>query len=90
MPASTPKPGLPLSDRLALQRTRLANERTLFTYVRTSLALVGFGLALLQLHPERGGRLGYTALAVAAVVLALGGWRFRVHRRQLLASEAAG
>ena len=89
MPASTPKPALPLSDRLALQRTRLANERTLFTYVRTSLALVGFGLALLQLHPERGGRLGYTALSVAAVVLALGGWRFRAHRRQLAASEAA-
>ncbi len=75
MAASIPKPALPLSDRLALQRTRLANERTLFTYVRTSLALVGFGLALLQLHPERGGRLGYTALSVAAVVLALGGWR---------------
>jgi putative membrane protein len=89
MAASIPKPALPLSDRLALQRTRLANERTLFTYVRTSLALVGFGLALLQLHPERGGRLGYTALSVAAVVLALGWWRFRVHRRQLAASEAA-
>jgi putative membrane protein len=88
MSASTPKPALPLSDRLALQRTRLANERTLFTYVRTSLALVGFGLALLQLHPERGGRLGYTAQSVAAVVLALGWWRFRVHRRQLAASEA--
>ncbi|RZK30522.1 MAG: DUF202 domain-containing protein, partial [Hymenobacter sp.] len=74
--------------RLALQRTRLANERTLFTYVRTSLALVGFGLALLQLHPERGGRLGYTALAVAAVVMAIGLLRFRTHRRQLAASEA--
>ena len=89
MPSPASPSQLPLSDRLALQRTRLANERTLFTYVRTSLALVGFGLALLQLHPERGGRLGYTALAVAALVLALGGWRFRVHRRQLAASEAA-
>ena len=78
---------LPLSDRLALQRTRLANERTLFTYVRTSLALVGFGLALLQFHPERGGRLGYTALAVAVVVLAIGLLRFRAHRRKLAAYE---
>ncbi|RZK97325.1 MAG: DUF202 domain-containing protein, partial [Hymenobacter sp.] len=34
---------LSLSDQLALQRTRLANERTLLTYVRTSLALLGFG-----------------------------------------------
>ena len=85
MPA--PPHPLPLSDRLALQRTRLANERTLFTYVRTSLALVGFGLALLQLHPERGGRLGYTALAVAAVVLGVGLLRFRAHRRELRAYE---
>ena len=88
MPATPPTNQLPLSDRLALQRTRLANERTLFTYVRTSLALVGFGLALLQLHPERGGRLGYTALAVAAVVLVIGLLRFRTHRRQLAACAA--
>lgn len=87
MPSSTSSPPLPLSDRLALQRTRLANERTLFTYVRTSLALVGFGLALLQFHPERGGRLGYTALAVAVVVLGIGLLRFRTHRRRLAAYE---
>lgn len=86
-PLSAPPRVLPLSDRLALQRTRLANERTLFTYVRTSLALVGFGLALLQFHPERGGRLGYTALAIAVVVLAIGLSRFRAHRRKLAAYE---
>lgn len=87
MPTSTsagPRP-LALSDQLALQRTRLANERTLLTYVRTSLALVGFGLALIQLHPTRGGKLGYAALAVAGVVLAVGGLRFRTHRRRLAA-----
>jgi len=89
MTTPTSSPQLALSDRLALQRTRLANERTLLTYVRTSLALVGFGLALIQFHPERGGRLGYTALAVAAVVLAVGLWRFRTHRRQLAACQLA-
>ena len=89
MPAFPHTDQLSLSDRLALQRTRLANERTLLTYVRTSLALVGFGLALLEFHPERGGRLGYTALAVAGVVLAVGLLRFRIHRRQLTASQQA-
>lgn len=89
MTTPTSSPQLALSDRLALQRTRLANERTLLTYVRTSLALVGFGLALIQFHPERGGRLGYTALAVAAVVLAVGLWRFRAHRQQLAACQQA-
>ena len=89
MPQPPASPPLALSDQLALQRTRLANERTLLTYVRTSLALVGFGLALLQFHPERGGRLGYTALAVAGIVLAVGLWRFRTHRRQLVACQRA-
>ena len=84
---SLPTKQLALSDRLALQRTRLANERTLLTYVRTSLALVGFGLALLQFHPERGGRIGYSALTVAGVVLAVGLWRFRAHRRELAACQ---
>lgn len=81
---------LPLSDQLALQRTRLANERTLLTYVRTALALVGFGLTLIQFHPERGGRLGYTALGGGGMVLLVGLLRFRVHRRQLVACQAGG
>ena len=68
---------------LAAFRTRMANERTLLTYVRTSLALVAFGLTLLQLHPERGGKLGYSALATAAGVLVVGWLRFRAHRREI-------
>ncbi|SNS04875.1 protein of unknown function [Hymenobacter mucosus] len=55
--------------------------------MRTSLALVGFGLALLQFHPERGGRLGYSALAVAGLVLTVGLLRFRAHRRELAACQ---
>ena len=52
IPAFPPTNQLSLSDRLAMQRSRLlAYECTLLTYVRTSLALVRFGLALLELHP---------------------------------------
>ena len=43
-----------LSDCLALQRT--------------SLAMLGFGLALIQLHPVRAGMLGYGAVGAAALV----------------------
>jgi putative membrane protein len=50
----------------ARTRTRMANERTLLTYVHTSLALLAFGLTLLQLHPGRG--LGYGALATSCMV----------------------
>ncbi|WP_245855413.1 hypothetical protein [Hymenobacter mucosus] len=48
---------------------------------------MGFGLALLQFHPERGGRLGYSALAVAGLVLTVGLLRFRAHRRELAACQ---
>ena len=79
----TPSPSLPNYDqqRLAAARTRMANERTLLTYVRTSLALFAFGLALLQLHPTRARTLGFGALATGGLVLLVGGLRFRYHRR---------
>jgi putative membrane protein len=34
---------------MALQRTRLANERTLLAYVRTFLGFLGLGVALISL-----------------------------------------
>jgi len=83
MPTPLAHDSLTLSDRLALQRTRLANERTFLTYVRTSLAMTGFGLALIQLHPVRGGALGYAAIAVAGVVILIGWLRFRQRRREI-------
>ena len=70
-------------QRLAAARTRMANERTFLTYLRTSLALIGFGLALLQLHPLRGAGLGYGALAVAGIMLLVGWLRFRMRRREI-------
>ncbi|MCC3152100.1 DUF202 domain-containing protein [Hymenobacter sp. BT770] len=74
---------LSLTDRLALQRTRLANERTFLTYVRTSLAMLGFGLVLIQLHPVRSGLLGYGAVAAAIVVMLIGLLRFQQRRREI-------
>ncbi|NML64165.1 DUF202 domain-containing protein [Hymenobacter sp. RP-2-7] len=68
---------------LAAARTRFANERTLLTYVRTSLALTGFGLALLQLAPRRTHVLGLGALGMAALLLLVGYLRFRYHARQI-------
>ena len=39
-----------LRDYLALERTRLANERTLFAYIRTALYLILGGIAFMQMH----------------------------------------
>jgi putative membrane protein len=49
---------LKLSDKLAVERTMLAENRTLLAWVRTSLSLIGFGFTifkLLQLVYEQGG-----------------------------------
>lgn len=37
-----------LRDYLAIERTRLANVRTLFAYIRTSLYLLTAGIGILQ------------------------------------------
>lgn len=41
-----------LADRLALERTRLANERTLRAYLRSSLTLVIAGFTLINFFRE--------------------------------------
>lgn len=79
----SPTPAAYDQQRLAAARTRMANERTFLTYVRTSLAMLGFGLALIQLHPVRAGALGYWAVGAAVLVLLVGWWRFRLRARQI-------
>ena len=73
-----------LRDFLALQRTKLANERTLLSYTKFSLYLAGGGVALIKidyLHPLRF--IGYIALALSVLVLLVGMIRFFQLRRQL-------
>jgi putative membrane protein len=66
-----------LRDFLALERTRLANERTLFSYIRTSLYLLLGGIALFQLQGfERIKWLGYVSLALSVIFLFIGIIRF--------------
>jgi putative membrane protein len=37
-------------DFLAVERTRMANERTLMTYVRTSLIIFASGISLIEIY----------------------------------------
>lgn len=73
-----------LRDHLALVRTRLANERTLLSYIRSTLYLLIGGLALLQM--EGLGRLhwlGIVALCLSALFILFGTYRYVTLRRQL-------
>lgn len=73
-----------LRDFLALERTRLANERTLLAYLRTSLYMVLGGIAFLQLRDFESIRwLGYVTMGLAAIFIVTGIVRFYHLRRSM-------
>jgi putative membrane protein len=73
-----------LRDYLAMQRTTLANERTLFSYIRTSLYLVlgGIGLSQVSLFSHIKW-VGTLSLGLSALVLVYGVVRYIVIRKKL-------
>lgn len=73
-----------LRDHLALVRTRLANERTLLSYIRSALYLLIGGIALLQLEDYDDLHwVGNSALVVCVLFLTIGFYRYHSLRRQL-------
>jgi len=73
-----------LRDFLALERTTLANERTLFAYIRTSLYLILGGIALLQLEElDRLKWLGHVSYVISAFLLTFGIIRYTLLKRKL-------
>lgn len=73
-----------LRDHLAMERTKLANERTLLSYIRSSLYLVLGGIAFLgmkDLMEIRG--LGYFSLALSFIILVVGITRYYQLNRHL-------
>lgn len=72
------------NEILALERTKLANERTLLAYIGASLYLLLGGLALLQLKEfENIIWVGYAALITCVVFLVIGIGRFVLLNRKL-------
>ena len=72
-------------------RDHLANERTFLAWVRTSIALLGFGvliakLRLLGLNPNTGARSTLLGLAFAGIgifTLLLAAWHYARTRRMI-------
>ncbi|MFP4091012.1 MAG: DUF202 domain-containing protein [Cyclobacteriaceae bacterium] len=73
-----------LRDYLALERTRLANERTLFAYIRTSLYLFLGGFTLLQVDGLGNlGWIGTLSLVFSLIILLIGALRYQQLRKRL-------
>lgn len=72
------------NEILALERTKLANERTLLSYIRSSLYLLIGGIGILQLKDFESIKwLGYVALGVCVIFLTVGIFRYMLLMRRL-------
>lgn len=81
------------TDLLALDRTRLANERTLLAYLRTSLGFAAAGATLWRLSPDIAAdrAFGAALVAVGVVLLVVGVFRFLTeHARYRHMRDALG
>ncbi len=76
---------LPLRDRLALDRTDLANRRTWLASARTALALFVSGASFLQFFEEGWVvGVGWAFMLVSGPVVLHGAWQFKQRQRQLV------
>ena len=72
------------NEILALERTKLANERTLLSYIRSSLYLLIGGIGILQIKDFYNIHwLGYLALLICIIFLAVGIFRYLLLSRRL-------
>ncbi|MCD7943187.1 MAG: DUF202 domain-containing protein [Bacteroides intestinalis] len=73
-----------LRDYLALERTRLANERTLFSYIRTSLYLLTAGIGIFQIESiSRLDGLAWVCVVAGIFLFILGFIRFWLMKKHL-------
>jgi putative membrane protein len=74
-----------LRDRLALDRTHLANERTLLAYVRTAFMLIAAGATAIKAFGDDRTLVasGWSLLACGVAMAAFGAWRFIAVRRRI-------
>ena len=76
-PAFKQKENIILRDFLALERTKLANERTFLAYIRASLYLLLGGITFLQLDSFAGIKwIGYLSLFFSLLFIIIGIIRF--------------
>jgi len=73
-----------LRDFLALERTTLANERTLFAYIRTSLYLILGGIAFLKMESLQNIQwIAYLSFGISFLMIVYGLIRYFKLKRRL-------
>jgi putative membrane protein len=74
-----------LRDHLALDRTRLANERTLLAYLRTALMLVVAGATAEKVMGDSPTVVvtGWIFIVLGGLVGTFGVWRFLAMQREI-------
>lgn len=73
-----------LRDHLALERTKLANVRTLFSYIRTALYLLTAGIGILQIKSiSRLDGLAWVCIISGIILFFLGFIRYWQMRKLL-------
>lgn len=73
-----------LRDYLAIERTRLANERTLLSYVRSSLYLLLGSIGFFQLKDFPNFKyLALVSLIFCVIFFIIGVFRFRLLKKSL-------
>jgi putative membrane protein len=72
------------TDTLAIERTRLANERTFLAYFRSSIVFLSSGFAIIKINALREiTDIGYFLLIIAPVLFLIGLIRFFYVRRKV-------
>lgn len=74
-------------DRLAMQRTLLANERTLLAYVRTSVSLVLLGAALVQFFTHRSFLIMGIIFVALGVAVMFYGFKSHLQRQEKITNS---
>jgi|SRR5690606_6905446 len=77
-----------LRERLAIQRTIMANQSTFLSFLRTSMYFAVAGVSLDQLVKLPGGHIiEYIFLVISAVVLVAGVINYVIQKRKITESE---
>ncbi len=77
-----------LRERLALQRTILANQSTFLSFLRTSMYFAVAGVSVDRLLDLPGGHVyEYILFVISAVILVVGVTNYAIHKKKIASSE---